>query len=62
MYTAHLFTSGGWVGPHAVAARLTNGAGNTSVVFVSVQMHQLDGRPGALSSFFNQVFLNEFNW
>jgi hypothetical protein len=62
MYTGNLFTSGGWVGPNTVAARLVNGAGKTTVVFLSVQIHQVNGRPIALENFLNQVLLNEFNW
>ena len=38
-----------------------NGAGKTTVVFLSVQIHQVNGRPIALENFLNQVLLNEFN-
>lgn len=62
IYTANLFTSGGWTGPETVAARLTNGAGNTNVVLISVQLHQINGRPAALEGFLNEVLVNEFNW
>jgi hypothetical protein len=48
--------------PTAVAARLTNGAGNTNVVFISVPLVQLNGDPGALEGFLNEVLVNEFNW
>ena len=61
MFTAQLFTSN-WVGPNTVAARTTNGDGNTNLVFISIELHQLNGRPAALENFFNQVLQNEFNW
>lgn len=48
--------------PTTVAARLTNGAGNTNVVFISVPLVQLNGRPAALEGFLNEVLVNEFNW
>jgi hypothetical protein len=62
LYSANLTITGGWVGPNTVAARLTNGAGNTNVVFLSVQLQQLNGRPAALEGFLNEVLVNEFNW
>lgn len=62
IYAADLAITGGWVGPRTVAARLTNGAGNTNVVFISVQLHQVNGRPAALEGFLNEVLVNEFNW
>lgn len=62
MFTGQVFTGGGWVGPTTVAARNLNGSGKTNMVFVSIELQQLNGRPQALENFFNQVFLNEFNW
>jgi hypothetical protein len=62
MFTAQLFVNGGWVGPSTVGARTLNGNGNTNMVFISVELQQMYGRPQALQNFFNQVLLNEFNW
>lgn len=62
MFTANLFTVNNWSGPNTVAARTRNGSGQTNMVFVSVELHQLAGRPQALKNFFNEVLLNEFNW
>jgi len=62
MYEADLFTGGGWIGPNVVAARSTNLAGNTNVVLLSVQLHQINGRPAALEGFLQAVLTNEFNW
>jgi hypothetical protein len=62
MYNGNFTLTGGWVGPSAVCARASNGGGNTNLVMVTVELHQLYGRPTALQNFFNQVLLNEFNW
>jgi hypothetical protein len=62
IYTGNFTTTGGWVGPDVVCAKLTNGAGRTNVVLVTVELQQLFGRPSALENFFNEVLLNEFNW
>jgi hypothetical protein len=62
MYTGNFTITGGWVGPNAVAARSVNQQGNTDIVLVTVELHQLFARPTALQNFFNQVLLNEFNW
>jgi hypothetical protein len=62
MYTGNFTITGGWVGPNAVAARSRNSQGNTDLVLVTVELHQLFGRQAALEQFFNQVLLNEFNW
>lgn len=62
MFNAQLFTAGGWTGPSSVGARTRNAGGNTNMVFMSVELHQFNGRPAALEQFFNEVLLNEFNW
>jgi hypothetical protein len=62
MFNGHFTKVGGWVGPSAIAARATNGSGQTNLVLVSVELHVLYGRPAALQNFFDQVLLNEFNW
>ncbi len=60
--TGDFSISGGWVGSDVVCAKLVNGAGNTNVVLVTVELHQLFARPAALENFFNGILLNEFNW
>jgi hypothetical protein len=62
MYTGDFTLTGGWVGPNAVVARQVNGGGNTNLVLVTVELHQLFGRTVNLENFFNQVLKNEFNW
>jgi hypothetical protein len=62
MYTGNFTITGGWVGPDEVCARSVNNNGDTDLVLVTVELHQLFGRPAALQDFFNQVLLNEFNW
>ena len=62
MYNGNFTRTGGWVGPSSVAARATNGNGQTNMVLVTVELHVLFGRPAALQGFFDQVLLHEFNW
>jgi hypothetical protein len=62
MFTGNFTITGGWVGPDAVCARSVNNNGDTDLVLVTVELHQLFGDPVALQNFFNQVLLNEFNW
>ena len=62
MFTGDFTIVNGWVGPTTACAKLVNGAGNTNVVLITIELHQLFGRPAALEKFFNGVLLNEFNW
>lgn len=62
IYTGDIVITGGWVGPTAFGARSTNGANNTNVVFISVELHKVDGNVGAIETLFDQVLNNEFNW
>ena len=62
IYNGNFTFTGGWVGPSAIAARASNGSGQTNLVLVTVELHQLFGRPSNLQDFFTQVLLNEFNW
>lgn len=62
IYTAEIQTSGGWVGPTVLCARSTNANSQTNVVFMSEQLHRLNGVPGSIESFLGQVLNNEFNW
>lgn len=62
MYTAQIVASGGWVGPTSLCARSTNANNQTNVVFLSEQLHRLNGNPAGLEKFLMQVLNNEFNW
>jgi len=62
MYQGEIVITGGWVGPDVFGARSTNNANNTNVVFFSVELHKIDNRPGTITTLFNEVLNNEFNW
>lgn len=62
MYSAVVIPSGGYAGPSIVCARSQNNASNTNIVFMSLELHKLNGIPGSIESFLNQVINNEFNW
>lgn len=62
MFSAQIQPVSGWVGPRTVVARTAGAGGNTNQVFVSVELHKLTGNAAALTTFFNQVITNEFNW
>ena len=61
MFTSQLTPVLGWTGPDIIAARTTN-AGNTNFVFMSVALHELNARPGTVSTFILNVLNNEFAW
>jgi hypothetical protein len=54
--------TGGWVGPDAVGVRVETSPGQVNLVFVTLELHRLNGDPAALQSFLNQVLENDFNW
>lgn len=58
----HFFKTGGWVGPDVACVSTEVAPGQISQIFVSLELHRLNGNPAALETFFNQVLLNDFNW
>ena len=62
MYNAVVIPTGGYAGPNIVCARSQNNASNTNIVFMSLELYKLNGIPGSIESFLNQVLNNEFNW
>lgn len=62
MYKGILQISGGWVGPDDFGARSTNGDNNANVIFFSIELHRLNGISGSLTTLFDEVLNNEFNW
>ena len=62
MYTAHTTSIGGWSGPDVIGAITKNADGKTNQVFLSVELHKLNGNPAALEDFLDNVLNNEFDW
>lgn len=61
MHTAQLQKLNNWEGPdEIIAATKTNG--NINQVFSAVELHQMNGKPENLKSFFEQILANEFDW
>jgi hypothetical protein len=58
----NFFKTGGWVGPDVACVSTEVAPGQISQVFVSLELHRLNGNPAALETFFQQVLLNDFNW
>ncbi|MEM7660405.1 MAG: hypothetical protein AAF399_30155, partial [Bacteroidota bacterium] len=54
--------TGGWVGPDVLCGQTLFTNGEVNQIFWSVELHQLNGDPTALQSFFEQVLLEEFDW
>ncbi|MFN0202089.1 MAG: hypothetical protein ACKVTZ_11250 [Bacteroidia bacterium] len=62
MYHAQIQGTGGWVGPRSIIGSTLFSNGKINQVFVSVELHKLNGDAAALQSFFNKVLNEEFNW
>jgi hypothetical protein len=62
MFTAQIQPVSGWTGPDVVGASLKGPGGNTNMVFLSLELHKLNGDNPALQVFFTEVITNDFNW
>jgi len=64
MYSAELFAPNGdpWLEPTTICARKVGANGRTNQVFVSVELHLLQGDLPALQTFIDKVLNEEFNW
>lgn len=62
IYKAQLQKSNGWVGPSTVGAIRKNGQGKVNQVFLTTELHKLNGDQTAMSQFFSQILNTDFNW
>lgn len=62
MYFAHIQRTGGWAGPSSIMGNTTFTNGKINQVFVSVELHKLNGDVSALETFFAKVLKEEFVW
>ncbi|TAE47445.1 MAG: hypothetical protein EAZ89_17950, partial [Bacteroidetes bacterium] len=62
LYNAQLTAVGGWTGPATIGGSSVFNNGQTNQVFVSVELHKLNGRPEALRNFLDTVLNDTFGW
>jgi hypothetical protein len=62
MYLAEIQRTGGWIGSNSIIGNSTFTNGKINQVFVSVELHKLNGDASALQTFFGKVLNEEFVW
>ena len=62
LFQGGLVSVGGWQGPNTFVARSRFTNGETNQVFVSVELHKLNGAPTALSAFIDWMLNTAFDW
>ena len=62
MFSADVVRVNNWSGPETIGARTLFNNGKTNQVFISVELHRLNGDTDALKKLFDFVLNKEFNW